>query len=133
MVVGFCVALWIGMRRARRVGCDPEALLSMALIGAVLGLIGCRGMHVLHHFREQVSTGEVGVRQAAAMTGGGEILGGVVLAVLGVVVYLLITRNSIRLYLDLVFPPMILAMGIGRLGCLAFGCCWGAPCVTADN
>jgi len=130
VVVGFAVALWIAMRRGKRVGCDADAMLSIALIGALLGVIGCRGMHLLHNLREQISSGEVGVTDMATMTGGGEILGGIVLATVGVIVYLLVTRNSIRLYLDVVFPPMILAMGIGRIGCLMNGCCWGGVCMT---
>jgi phosphatidylglycerol:prolipoprotein diacylglycerol transferase len=75
----------------------------------------------------------VGVKEAVAMGGGGEILGGVILAILGVTVYLAIFRKPIRLYLDIGVAPMILAMGIGRIGCLMFGCCFGGVCETESG
>ena len=130
VAVGFILALGIAMRRAKRVKCDSETVLSMAIIGLVLGIIGCRGMHLVHHFRTELWSGAVGATEAAPMSGGGEILGGVVLAVAGVVGYLAVRRMSIRLYLDIIFPPMILGMGIGRIGCFMFGCCWGGVCAT---
>lgn len=33
------------------------------------------------------------------------------------------------MYLDIIAPPFSLAQGIGRLGCLAGGCCFGKPSV----
>lgn len=35
---------------------------------------------------------------------------------------------SMRVTLDLIAPSLALGMGIGRLGCLAAGCCYGAEC-----
>ena len=71
----------------------------------------------------------MGVKEVLEMGGGGEILGGVVLASLGAIGFLVIFRKPVFRYLDVVFPPMILAMGIGRIGCFMFSCCWGGICV----
>ncbi|HRX87727.1 MAG TPA: prolipoprotein diacylglyceryl transferase [Phycisphaerae bacterium] len=130
IAVGFALALWIAVRRAKRVGADPATITSLALIGAIFGIIGCRAMHYLHYAWGALRTGQLGVGEAMTAKGGGEIVGGIVLAVLSAVVYLAVRRKSIGLYLDIVFPPMILAMGIGRIGCLMFGCCWGGVCAT---
>lgn len=128
IAVGIALALWIAVRRARRVGADVSTLTSMALIGVVFGIIGCRVMHYAHYAWESLRSGELSVGRMVTATGGGEIVGGIVLAVLSAVVYLAVRRKPIGLYLDLVFPPMILAMGIGRIGCLLAGCCWGGVC-----
>lgn len=130
VVLGFVLAVWIAWVRARRAGADPAAITSIAVIGAIAGLVGCRAMHLIHYFGDPSRAGDMDAREMATMTGGGEILGGVLLAVATVILYLLITRKSIRLYLDIVFPSMILAMGIGRIGCLLAGCCWGQTCLT---
>ena len=130
-LVGFVVAVWIAVRRAKKAGGDPEAITTIALIGGVFGILGSRGMHFVHYLWDGDGPGERPVTEtAAAMLEGGEILGGVLLGVAAIVVYLAATRKPVRLYLDIIVAPMILAMGIGRLGCLMAGCCWGSPCVT---
>lgn len=126
--LGFILALWIAVRRAPRASCEPSTITTLAILGMALGILGCRLMHVFHHYGEAILSGSMGVREVAAVWGGGEILGGVVLAILGVIGYLLIVRKPVLPYLDVTLPPMILAMGIGRIGCLLFGCCWGGVC-----
>ncbi len=130
MLIGFALAVWIAVARAKRVKADPSAITTASIIGLAVGIIGCRGMHLLHYFGPQLRSGEMGARDVVAMSGGGEIMGGVLLAIASVVLYLALRRKSIRLYLDILVAPMILAMGIGRIGCLMFGCCWGQTCVT---
>lgn len=128
--IGFLLALWIAMRRARWANCDPATISTMVLIGMVLGIIGCRAMYIVHHRWDALSAGQVPFRDFFRLSGGGEILGGVVLAIIGVIGYLLLTHKPVLRHLDVVFPSMILAMGIGRLGCLSYGCCWGGVCMT---
>ncbi len=133
VAVGIAVAVVISWRRAKRRGLDPGAITSIAIIGVVAGVVGCRAMHYLHHFGRQLFSGEMKVTEVITATGGGEILGGVVLAVLCVIAYLRIYRLPIGEYLDIGIPPMLLAMGIGRIGCIAFGCCWGGVCETGAH
>jgi phosphatidylglycerol:prolipoprotein diacylglycerol transferase len=130
IAVGILLALWIGMRRARRVGADPSTITSLCLVGVLFGILGCRVMHFVHHSGDALRSGDIGVREVVTATSGGEIVGGIILAVLGAIVYLAVRRKSIGLYLDIAFPPMILAMGVGRVGCFLFGCCWGGVCET---
>jgi phosphatidylglycerol:prolipoprotein diacylglycerol transferase len=130
MAIGFFLAVWIARRCARRAGQDPSVIVTMALIGGLLGYFGARAMHVLHYLGGALGRGEVGAGQAVSMAGGLEVMGGVLLAIAGVVVYLRAARKPVRAYLDIALPPMILAMGIGRIGCLMYGCCWGAVCAS---
>ena len=132
-VVGFLLGTWIGIRRARRLGASADVMLSIAAIGGIAGMIGCRVMHLLHHQREALFSGRLGLKEALLASSGGEIMGGVLLATAAVLIYLLIVRRSIRQYLDIVMPSVILGMGIGRLGCFGFGCCWGGLCLAADG
>lgn len=131
MAVAFLVGVVLSVYRAKRVGARSETVTSMAAIGGVAGVVGARGMHLVHYYWDALRGGAMDTDDVvAAIAGGGEVLGGVVLASLCVAVYLAVTRQSIRLYLDVIMPPMILAMGIGRIGCLLYGCCWGQVCAT---
>ena len=130
MLLGFALAVWIASVRARRAQGDPGVITTVALLGLAAGLIGSRAMHLVHYCWGALRGGQMGVTDVAAMGGGGEIMGGVLLAFAVVVVYLALKRRSIRLYLDIIMPSVILAMGIGRIGCLMFGCCWGETCTT---
>ena len=132
VVVGFLLAVWLAVSRARRVGADPAVVTSMAAIGGLTGVLGSRGMHLVHYYWDSLTAGQMDAGEVlTTLAGGGEILGGVVLAAVCVTVYLAVARKSIGLYLDVVFPPMILAMALGRVGCLMYGCCWGQVCQTA--
>ncbi|GJM26379.1 MAG: hypothetical protein DHS20C16_27940 [Phycisphaerae bacterium] len=112
--LSFVIALLIARRRARFGKLDPGVMTNLTLIGMVGGLIGGPLMYFFHY----------------GNFGGREVIGGVVLGTIFAVGYLLLTGRSILRYVDAAIPSLILAMGIGRLGCLMFGCCWGGACQT---
>lgn len=130
VAVALLVAVAVAILQAKRVKVDPAPITTIAILGAVLGWAGCRGMYFVHYFWNSIRSGDVGVTEAVRAQFGGEIMGGVLLAVLGVCVYLAIIKKPIRLYLDIVFPSVILGMGIGRMGCFLSGCCFGQLCTT---
>jgi phosphatidylglycerol:prolipoprotein diacylglycerol transferase len=110
--ISFVIALLIARRRARLTNLDAGVMTNLALIGMIGGLVGGPLMHFLHY----------------GNFGGREVIGGVVFGIACALGYLRVTGRSIFGYLDAAIPAMILAMGIGRLGCLMFGCCWGGAC-----
>jgi phosphatidylglycerol:prolipoprotein diacylglycerol transferase len=59
-------------------------------------------------------------------SGGLEFYGGFIAAVAAVILYALIKRRSIRWYLDILAPSIMLGLAFGRMGCFLNGCCWGA-------
>ena len=128
MVVGIVLALWIAIHRARRRSLDPAVITSMSIIGLVLGVIGCRLMYLVHHDLGRLFSGEMSVREIISLQAGRDVMGGVILGMLGVMAFLRWTRKSVLRYLDVTAPSLVLAMGIGRIGCFMFGCCWGGVC-----
>ena len=130
VVVGIAVAIWLGVVRAKRVGADPSTATSLAIVALAAGIIGSRGMHAVHYLWDAIRSGGLGGGDLLGLKMGGEILGGVVLGTAACLIYLAIRRKPILLYLDIGIPCLIVAMGIGRIGCLMFGCCWGATCTT---
>lgn len=44
-----------------------------------------------------------------------------------VILYTLLRRFPLGVTLDLLAPPLLLCLGVGRIGCFLGGCCWGQP------
>lgn len=133
VVLGAVIAISLILRRAQRHGLDPSFVMTLTVIGVVAGIVGCRGMYLVHHDWDAVRRGEVGLTYLFQFARGGEILGGVLLASASVIVYLVIRRKPVLPHVDLLLPPTLLAMGIGRIGCLLGGCCFGGACETPDG
>jgi prolipoprotein diacylglyceryltransferase len=127
------IAIILARRIGRKAGYDTGVITNGALIGLIGGLIGSRVMFVFHHRGDMVREGKIGVAEAAFLGGGAEVLGGVILGVLGIILYVKIKRKPLLQYFDLGAAPLVLAMGLGRIGCLLFGCCWGDVCQHDDG
>lgn len=126
VLIAFLSATWWAARRARRVKADPDIILNLALIALVFSTIGARAFYVIHYWDDQFADQPSRILSLSA--GGFEIYGGVLGAFLFCLAYLLIKRLPVRLYGDIVIPSLLLGMGIGRIGCFLFGCCWGSTC-----
>jgi phosphatidylglycerol:prolipoprotein diacylglycerol transferase len=59
--------------------------------------------------------------------GGLELLGGVIVAVVVIIIYLIYHKLPIRRYLDILAIGLMLALVFGRIGCFLNGCCFGKP------
>ncbi len=126
VVIAFLVGTWWMTRRASKVKCDPDVVLSLALIALVFGWVGGRTFYVIHYWKTQFAHQPW---QVLNLTSGGfEVYGGVLSASVFSILYLLIRRLPVRLYADLTAPSLLFGMGVGRIGCFLVGCCWGAQC-----
>jgi len=125
LVVGFLAAVFLLRRLARRVGQDPEYVTNVALYSLISGVIGARIFYVVHHF--SYFRGDPWWSVFAVWQGGLEFVGGLILAIVVIVVYLLRNRLSVRLYLDMLAIGLMLGLCFGRIGCFLRGCCFGRP------
>jgi len=124
MVVGFLSAVWLIRVLAREITPDPQMIINAALYSLVAGLAGARLFYVVHYFEHFRS------RPLAAFAiweGGLELLGGVLLAITVIFLYLLYHRLPVRRYLDILAIALMLALAFGRIGCFLNGCCYGRP------
>lgn len=126
MVVGFLVAItWAG-RRARRVGADEDFVMNLGLVALITGILGARVFYVLHRLPLFMSYPNPVAAMLDVTAGGLEFYGGFIVAVLSIVVYAAIRRRSMRWYLDILAPSIMVGLAFGRMGCFLNGCCWGA-------
>lgn len=124
MVCGFVSAIYIIRRLSRGMGENAEHVTSAALYSLVAGVVGARIFYVVHYwyqFRERP------LDVFAVWDGGVELLGGVLLAIFVIAVYLRTQKLPVRRYLDILAVGLMLALAFGRIGCFFSGCCFGKP------
>lgn len=124
MVIGFLLAALLMRRMMKRAGQNPEWITNAALYALIAGVVSARVFYVLHH-RWQFA-GDF-FRVFAVWEGGLEFLGGVLGAVVFLLIYLRVKKLPYRLYFDVLAVGLMLGAGFGRIGCVLNGCCYGRP------
>ncbi len=124
MVIGFLSAVTVIRRLSRDITPDPQMITNAALYSLIGGVLGARVFYVVHYFENFRGRP---LAFFAIWEGGLELLGGVVLAVTIIILYLLYHKLPVRKYLDILAIGLMLALVFGRIGCFLNGCCWGQP------
>ena len=128
MVLGFLTAISIARWRARRMGESPDVMTQVGILSLIGGVLGARLAYVIQHWDTQFAHAH-SLGDILNITSGGLIYyGGLVLASLVVLVFLLAKRLPIRRHLDIVTVSLMVGLAFGRAGCLLNGCCYGGPC-----
>lgn len=114
--------LWI--RIARRAGFDLDLLLDLGFFALLAGLLGSKVGLILTdpgYYLTSLSA------LASTLRAAGVLLFGVIAAILTIGIYT--RRHGLPFWalLDTMAPSLALGQSIGRLGCLAAGCCYGKP------
>lgn len=126
VMVGFLLATWWAALRCKRVKVDPDMILNLGFIILIFGTLSARVFYVVHYWSTEFAHQPSQVFNIKA--GGMEVYGGIIGGVIACGTYIKLKGMSFRLLADIVAPSLLLAMGIGRLGCFLFGCCWGSVC-----
>jgi phosphatidylglycerol---prolipoprotein diacylglyceryl transferase len=124
MVIGFLVAVYIIKRFSRDITSDSQLVTNVSLYALIAGIIGARIFYVIHYF-SHFQTDLLSV--FAIWRGGLELLGGAILAIAVIFIYLLYHKLPVRRCLDILAIGLMLALAFGRVGCFLNGCCFGKP------
>ena len=131
MMLGFLTAILWAAHRAQRSGANPDVVLNCGFIALIGGVAGARAMYVVHYWEQfalRGSPGQIIWGILNVSEGGLEFYGGFIAATLGVVLYMVLWKHSLRWYVDITAPSAMLGLAFGRLGCFLNGCCWGGAC-----
>jgi phosphatidylglycerol:prolipoprotein diacylglycerol transferase len=124
LVIGFLAALWLIKRLSWNLAPDSRATTNAALYCLIAGVVGSRLFYVLLNY-EQFRGRPLAT--LAVWEGGLVLLGGVILAVVVLLVFLLYHKLPVRRYLDILAIGVMLGVAFGRIGCFLIGDCFGKP------
>jgi phosphatidylglycerol:prolipoprotein diacylglycerol transferase len=124
IVIAFLCAVFVIRRLSRDITPDPRYIYNGAMYALIAGVLGSRLFYVAHHF-EQFRWRLLAV--FAVWQGGLEVLGGAILAIAVIFFYLRHHKLPVRRFLDVVAIGLMLALGLGRIGCFLKGDCFGKP------
>jgi phosphatidylglycerol:prolipoprotein diacylglycerol transferase len=127
IAVAFVVALWVAMRLGTRAGLDKEKLMNLGIYCALVGLLGAKILMILFDLQFFLDhPGEI--LSLSTLQAAGVFQGGLVLAVVFAYLYARHFQLPWLTTADVFAPAIAIGHAIGRLGCLAAGCCWGVVC-----
>ncbi|MDH7598049.1 MAG: prolipoprotein diacylglyceryl transferase [Sedimentisphaerales bacterium] len=124
MVIGFLAAVWVLRRLAKREGLDPNLINSVALYALIAGIAGARLFYVIHYWQD---FRDDWLEVFRIWRGGLEFLGGVLLALLVLLICVRRWRLPAARLLDICAIGLMVGLVFGRIGCFLNGCCFGRP------
>ncbi len=124
LAVGFIVALRVALRQARRAAVAPEIITDLWILSLLAGVIGAKLLLYLLDWRFYLSNPAAIL---STLRSAGVWYGGLILALIANV--LVLRRKGLDAWAvgDIAAPAIVVGQAIGRLGCLAAGCCYGRP------
>jgi len=123
MALGILTAVLMTMYRGKKRGFSQDAILDIALYGVLGGLLGAKLLYVLVEIPNIISGAET---LSDIIFNGFVIYGAIIGGVGAAYIYCRVKKLNFIKHFDLVAPALAVAQGIGRIGCLLAGCCYGA-------
>lgn len=130
LLLGVLAGVTLAVREARRVGLDPEVIVSLCFHLFVAGIIGARLFYVIEYWPQfQRATVAATVGAILNVTQGGLVVYGSLIGALPGGLWFLRRHALPTLALaDLMAPSLLAGLALGRIGCLLNGCCYGGLC-----
>ena len=134
-MLGIVSGVGLAVIRARKMGINPDVILSLALVMVVSGLVGARFFYVLQYWSVTFAPADEPFQPLAVLgrvlkftEGGLVVYGSLIGALVSTLIFLAVHKLPRLATLDLVVPSMLIGLALGRLGCLMNGCCYGGVC-----
>lgn len=125
IALGFIVAVFVGMKEAKRKGYNPEIIQDLLFYAMVFGLLGARLYYVL--FSEPSWYFSHPLEIIAVWKGGLAIHGGLIAGFIVGVWFSKKHKIPFWKFADLMAPAMIIGQAVGRGACTLNGCSYGIP------
>ena len=124
LAAAYLIGLKYATVRAKARGLDPARTLDLGIYVIISALIGAKLLLVVVEFDTfRRDPGEL----LTLARSGGVFYGGLILAVAVALWYMRRHRFPVWTTCDAFAPAIALGHAVGRLGCLAAGCCFGTP------
>lgn len=116
IITGILLAMWVGTRRYRARGGDPDVIWDAAIVAIPMGIIGGRLFHVLTDHDKYFGPGKDPLQALNITAGGLGIWGAVALGAASVWLLLRWKKIAVGPVADALAPGIVLAQAVGRLG-----------------
>lgn len=131
MAISVVLAIIIAVRRAKRMGLSPNVIYDLAIVVVITSIVGSRFFYVVFHLDEFRGNWISMISPFHGPGGFGiaglSMMGGVLLAIMGVFIYTVVKKLNFFKVGDVIAPTFLLGEGITRIGCFLNGCCFGRP------
>lgn len=124
--VAFVLAILLLRRRAPEYGIDRETAVDMGIWLILSGLLGAKLLLLVVEGPGYYLTSFRGLLEL--FRAGGVFYGGLLGALVAAVFFVKVKKVPFLAFADAAAPAVALGQAIGRVGCLAAGCCWGGTC-----
>lgn len=118
--IGIVCALLTASYRAKKKDLNKNILYDIAIIGIISGFASAKLLFCIVEFRAFLKA-----PLSILSSSGFVVYGGIIGAILSVLLYCKWKKVSFLRYFDLAAPSIALAQGFGRIGCFLAGCCYG--------
>lgn len=122
LAIAFLVSSRLTYIEAKKEGIYPDLIFNFLLSALIVGIIGARIFYVSYNIGYYIKRP---LEIIMLQQGGLSWFGGLILSAGYSVIYLKKKKIPAYKMLDLIAPYLALAHAIGRVGCLANGCCFG--------
>jgi phosphatidylglycerol:prolipoprotein diacylglycerol transferase len=126
VALGVLVGLWYARRQAPRHGLNPDHVWNLGIYMVLVALVVAKIWLVMSAW-DYYRANPREIFSMAVIQSGGTFYGGVVGAMLTIIIYTRVQKIPVLPLLDTFAFAVPLGHSIGRLGCLAAGCCYGKP------
>jgi phosphatidylglycerol:prolipoprotein diacylglycerol transferase len=131
LLLGVLAGVGLAVREARRVGLDPDMVVSLCFHLFVFGILGARLFYVIEYWPQFRRPNDPLAMLGAIVNvtqGGLVVYGSLIGALLGGLWFLRRHALPTLAVADLMAPSLVLGLALGRIGCLLNGCCYGGLC-----
>jgi phosphatidylglycerol---prolipoprotein diacylglyceryl transferase len=126
VALAFLIGLAVTAKLARRTGLDSERVLNLGIYCAMAGIAGAKLLMIIVEFDDYARDPSL-LFSLSTLQAAGIFYGGLIAALVTAYFYMRHARLPALKTMDALAPGAAIGHAIGRLGCFAAGCCWGAP------
>lgn len=130
MLFGILSGVLLAAHRARQLGIDRDHIYSLTIWMFAGGIVGARAFFVIQYwesFRKD-SMLETVAEIMKFTEGGLVVYGSLIGSLIAWVAFCKFRKLPVLAMGDIIAPALMLGLALGRIGCLANGCCYGGVC-----
>lgn len=129
MAIGILTAYYLVERGAKKKGMDYDKIFNLAIWAVAGGLLGAKLLYLLTRLPDLIADPSLIIH---CLKDGFVVYGSIIGGILAAWIYCRRSTLEFLKVFDLIVPYLALAQGIGRIGCLLAGCCYGMQ-VSENN